>query len=130
MHRTQLRSCVKEVSSLSAVHPSDSSNWLRLNASLGSIYHRRPKKIVVSSLFKNIFISPFQSHYNFMLSREILCWQLLILTCFKLYVFSYRFICLLEYAEEVLQCTDIIVCMKKDRADRGKLINKRHVHYD
>lgn len=32
-----------------------------------------------------------------------------------------RFICLLEYAEEVLKCKDIIVCMKKDRADRGIL---------
>ncbi|XP_054281393.1 LOW QUALITY PROTEIN: ornithine decarboxylase antizyme 1 [Macrosteles quadrilineatus] len=32
------------------------------------------------------------------------------------------FISLLEYAEEVLHCTDIIVCMKKDRADRAQLI--------
>ncbi|XP_014240070.1 ornithine decarboxylase antizyme 1 [Cimex lectularius] len=32
------------------------------------------------------------------------------------------FITLLEYAEEVLKCTDIIVCLKKDRADRAQLV--------
>jgi hypothetical protein len=30
-----------------------------------------------------------------------------------------RFVSLLEYAEEVLKCTHIIVCFKKDRNDRG-----------
>lgn len=32
------------------------------------------------------------------------------------------FIALLEYAEETLNCTDIIVCLKKDRADRPQLV--------
>uniref|UniRef100_T1HP42 Ornithine decarboxylase antizyme n=2 Tax=Rhodnius TaxID=13248 RepID=T1HP42_RHOPR len=32
------------------------------------------------------------------------------------------FITLLEYAEEVLKCTDIIVCLKKDRPDRAQLV--------
>ncbi|KAF6203711.1 hypothetical protein GE061_002044 [Apolygus lucorum] len=32
------------------------------------------------------------------------------------------FITLLEYAEEVLHCTDIIVCLKKDRPDRPQLV--------
>lgn len=32
------------------------------------------------------------------------------------------FVSLLEYAEEVLNCTDIIVCMKKDRDDRAQLV--------
>lgn len=29
------------------------------------------------------------------------------------------FVSLLEYAEETLRCTNIIVCLRKDRADRG-----------
>lgn len=32
------------------------------------------------------------------------------------------FITLLEYAEEVLHCTDIVVCLKKDRPDRPQLV--------
>lgn len=32
------------------------------------------------------------------------------------------FITLLEYAEEVLHCSDIIVCLKKDRLDRPQLV--------
>lgn len=30
------------------------------------------------------------------------------------------FVGLLEYAEEVLHCSHVVVCMKKDRTDRGK----------
>lgn len=29
------------------------------------------------------------------------------------------FVSLLEYAEETLRCTNIIVCLRKDKADRG-----------
>lgn len=29
------------------------------------------------------------------------------------------FVSLLEYAEETLRCTSIIICLRKDRADRG-----------
>lgn len=32
------------------------------------------------------------------------------------------FVALLEYAEEVLKCTDIIICMKKDRVDKAQLV--------
>lgn len=32
------------------------------------------------------------------------------------------FVSVLEYAEEVLKCTHIIVCLKKDRADRALLV--------
>lgn len=32
------------------------------------------------------------------------------------------FVSLLEYAEEVLKCTHIIVCLKKDRNDRALLV--------
>lgn len=32
------------------------------------------------------------------------------------------FVTLLEYAEEELHCTDIIVCLKKDRTDRQQLV--------
>lgn len=39
------------------------------------------------------------------------------LMCVELFVG--RFVSLLEYAEEVLKCTHIIVCLKKDRNDRG-----------
>jgi len=39
------------------------------------------------------------------------------LMCVEL--FLGRFVSLLEYAEEVLKCTHIIVCFKKDRNDRG-----------
>jgi len=32
------------------------------------------------------------------------------------------FISILEYAEEVLHCSEIVVCVKKDRADRAQMI--------
>lgn len=32
------------------------------------------------------------------------------------------FVSLLEYAEETLQCHNIVVCLRKDRTDRGNLI--------
>jgi len=32
------------------------------------------------------------------------------------------FVGLLEYAEEVLHCSHVVVCMKKDRADRALLV--------
>lgn len=32
------------------------------------------------------------------------------------------FVALLEYAEEVLKCTDIIICMKRDRPDKAQLV--------
>ncbi|XP_060823494.1 LOW QUALITY PROTEIN: ornithine decarboxylase antizyme 1 [Bombus pascuorum] len=32
------------------------------------------------------------------------------------------FVSLLEYAEETLQCTNIIICLRKDRADRAMLV--------
>lgn len=31
------------------------------------------------------------------------------------------FVSLLEYAEETLHCTNIVVCLRKDRTDRGML---------
>ncbi|XP_043597836.1 ornithine decarboxylase antizyme 1 [Bombus pyrosoma] len=32
------------------------------------------------------------------------------------------FVSLLEYAEETLRCTNIIICLRKDRADRAMLV--------
>ena len=46
------------------------------------------------------------------------------------------FVSLLEYAEEILHCTNVVVCLRKDRTDRGThrytipLFDADHVYYD
>ncbi|CAB0008826.1 unnamed protein product [Nesidiocoris tenuis] len=43
------------------------------------------------------------------------------------HILNHKFITLLEYAEEVLHCSDIIVCLKKDRPDRRNQIYARRI---